>query len=163
VTLGRFAVAAGASPRWVLNALTRLGVPRRYDEPLARRLALARFITEAAGTPLSEAFTLARRALAEADPHGSWRLEGPGGVALTVDMPRFFTTYGARLALAVNAYGERVRGRRAGRRGSAIERAKAYGVDVTLFDSALRRTPAERLRLLDENVQFVRRLRSAAR
>ncbi len=162
MTLGRFATAVGATPRWVLNALTRLGVPRRYDEPLARRLALARFVAETAGTPLSEAFTLARRALAEADPRGSWRLEGPGGVALTVDMPRFFTTYGARLALAVNAYGERVRGRRAGRRGSAIERAKAYGVDVTLLDSALGRSPEERVRRAAEDMAFLSDVRGRA-
>lgn len=162
MTLGRFAVAVGASPRWVLNALTRLGVPRRYGEPLARRLALARFIAAAAGTPLPEAFALARRALAEADPRGSWRLEGPGGVALTVDMPRFFTTYGARLALAVNAYGERVRGRRARRRGSAIERAKAYGVDVTLLDSALDRSLEQRVRRVAEDMAFLSDVRGRA-
>jgi hypothetical protein len=163
MTLGQFATAVGASPRWVLNALTRLGTPRRYGEPLARRLALARFLSFGAGMSLPEAFKLAERALREADPHGTWRLEGPGGVAITVDMPRFFTTYGAHLALALNSYGERQRGRRPSRRRSAIERARAYGVDLTLFDSALRRTPVERLRLLDENMQIMRRLRGAAR
>ena len=56
MTLGQFAVAVGASPRWVLNALTRLRVPRRYDEPLARRLALARTLHESAGFPLPRAF-----------------------------------------------------------------------------------------------------------
>ncbi len=154
MTLGRFAVAVGASPRWVLNALTRLGKPRRYDEGLARRLALARFLTEAAGTPLRDAFALANRALKGADPYGTWRLEGPGGVAITVDMPRFFTTYGARLALALNQYGEKARGRRPSKRGSAIERAKAYGVDVTLLDSALRRSPEQRLKMVAEDMAF---------
>jgi hypothetical protein len=163
MTLGQFAVAVDASPRWVLNALTRLGRSRRYGEPLARRLALARFLSLAAGTPLPEAFQVAERVLREADPHGTWRLEGSGGVAVSVDMPRFFTTYGAHLALARTSYGERPRGRRPSRRGSAIERARAYGVDLTLFDSALRRTPVERLRLLDENMQVMRRLRGVAR
>jgi len=164
VTLGRFATAVGASPRWVLNALARLGLPRRgYDEALARRLALCRFISESAQTPLPGALRLADRTLHEADPGSTWRLEGPGGVSLVVDLPRFFTTYGANLALALNSYGEKPRGRRPSRRGSAIERAKAYGVDVTLLDSALRRTPAERLQLLDENMQVMRRLRGAAR
>jgi malate/lactate dehydrogenase len=65
--------------------------------------------------------------------------------------------------MALNSYGEKPRGRRPSRRGSAIERAKAYGVDVTLLDSALRRTPEERLQLLDENMQVMRRLRGAAR
>ena len=163
MTLGQFAAAVGASPRWVLNALTRLGLPRRYGEPLARRLALARFIAAAAQTPLPDALRLADRVLREADPHGTWRLEGPGGVSLAVDLPRFFTTYGAHLALALNSYGEKPRGRRPSRQGSATERARAYGIDLTLFDSALRRTPAERLQLLDENMQVMRRLRGAAR
>jgi len=163
MTLGRFATAVGATPRWVLNALTRLGVPRRYGEPLARRLALARFVGEAAGTPLRQAFGLAARALKEADPHSTWRREGPGGVALSVDMPRFFTTYGARLALAANRYGERARGRRPRRRGSAIERAKAYGVDVTLLDSALRRSPEERVRRVAEDMAFLSEVRGTAK
>jgi len=163
MTLGQFAVAVDASPRWVLNALARLGLPRRYGEPLARRLALARFIAEAVGTPLPQALRLADRALKEAAPHDTWRFEALGGVTLAVDLPRFFTTYGAHLALAVNHYGERPRGRKPSRRGSAIARAKAYGIDVTLFDSALRRSPEERLRLLDENMQVMRRLRDTAR
>ncbi len=163
MTLGRFAVAVGATPRWVLNALTRLRQPRRYAEPLARRLALARFISEAAGTPLPEAFRLAERALKEADPRGTWKLEGPGGVALVVDMPRFFTTYGTRLALAINQYGERVRGRRARRRGSAIERAREYGIDLTLFDSALRRTPEERIRGVAEHMRVLSDIRGTAK
>ena len=163
MTLGRFAAAVGASPRWVLNTLARLRLPRRYNEPLARHLALARFISEAVQMPLPEAMRLAERALREANPRDTWRLDGPGGVALVVDLPRFFTTYGANLALALNAYGEKPRGRRPSRRGSAIERARAYGIDLTLFDSALRRTPEERLRLLAENMQAMRRLRGAAR
>ena len=154
MTLGRFAVAVGASPRWVLNAAWRLGLPRRYGEPLARRLALARFIAEAVHAPLPEALRLADRALREADPHATWRLEGPGGVTLAVDLPRFFTTYGAQLALALNHYGERARGRKPSRRGNAIERAKAYGVDVTLLDSALRRSPEQRLRMVAEDMAF---------
>jgi len=156
-------VAVGASPRWVLNAVARLGLPRRYDERLARRLALARFIAEAVASPLSEALRLADRALGEADPHDTWRLEGPGGVALTVDLPRFFTTYGAHLALALNSYGERPRGRRARRRGSAIERARAYGIDVTLLDSALRRTPEERIRGVAEHMRILSDIRGTAR
>lgn len=163
MTLGRFATAVGASPRWVLNTAARLGLPRRYTEPLARRLALCRFIGAAVQMPLPEAMRVAERALREAGPRGTWRLEQPGGVALVVDLPRFFTAYGANLALALNTYGERPRGRRPSRRGSAIDRAREYGVDLTLFDSALRRSPADRLKLLDENMEFVRKLRGAAR
>jgi hypothetical protein len=159
MTLGQFATAVGASPRWVLNALTRLDLPRRYSEPLARRLALARFVSGTVGAPLPHSMRLAERALREADVHGPWRMEGPGGVALSVDLPRFFTTYGANLALALNAYGERPRGRRPSRRGSAIERAREYGTDLTLFDSALRRTPEDRIRKVAEDMEFLSTVR----
>lgn len=163
MTLGRFAMAVGASPRWVLNALARLRLPRRYGEPLARRLALARFIVEAVGTPLPEALRLADRALKEADPHATWRLEGLGGVTLAIDLPRFFTAYGTHLALAINDYGEKPRGRRPSRRGTAIERAKAYGIDVTLLDSALRRTPEERMRGVAEHMRILSDIRGSVR
>src|SRR4051812_24853016 len=114
-------MAVGATPRWVLNALTRLGRPRQYDEPLARRLSLARLLSECTGSPLGEAFALATLALDEADPNGTWRQESPeGAVNLTIDMPRFFTSYGARLALALNRYGERPRGRKGARKGTPL-------------------------------------------
>jgi hypothetical protein len=163
MTLGRFATAVGASPRWVLNALARLDLPRRYDEPLARRMALARFISDAVQMPLPAAMRLAERALREANPRDTWRLDGPGGVALVVDLPRFFTTYGANLALALNVYGEKPRGRRPSRRGSAIERAREFGVDVTLLDSALRRTPEERIRRVAEDMAFLSEIRGKTR
>lgn len=164
MTLGQFSAAVGASRRWVLNALTRLDVPREYSEPLARRLALARLLAETAGARLPEAFALAGRALAVAEPTATWWVESPdGSVALVVDLPRFFTTYGAALARALTQYGERRRGRRPRRRGSAVDRAKAYGIDVTLLDSALRRTPEQRLKTVSEDMEFLAELRKAMR
>ena len=145
MTLGQFAGAVGAEPRWVLNALTRLKVPRRYGEPLARRLALARQVSETTGSPLKESFALAALAL-EGDPFAVWRNESPDGVvSLTIDMPRFFTYYQARLVLALNDYGERTRGRKPNRRRSAVKRAQEYGVDTTLLDSQLQRPLARRV------------------
>jgi hypothetical protein len=164
MTLGQFAVAVGAEPRWVLNALTRLHVPRRYGEPLARRLALAKMLNDALEIPLPRAYALAGRSLAEADPFASWRLESDNGaVILTVDLPRFFTSYGTRLALSRNAYGEDVRGRHAVKRKSAGQRARAYGVDTTLIDAQLRYTPEERLRRVAEDMEFYGKMRGAAR
>ena len=162
MTLGQFATAVGAPPRWVLNALTRLKVARRYAEPLARRLALAKMLADAAGTALPDAWAFAGRALAETDPFDTWRHESPSGaIALVVEMPRFFTSYGARLALARNQYGEKPRGRGATRRGTAIERAQAYGVDTTLLGAQLTRTPAQRVSELDQNLEFLRKVRLA--
>ena len=164
MTLGQFATAVGATPRWVLNALTRLKVPRRYDEPLARRLSLARVIAEATRSALPEAFELAARALAEADPHREWRHgSSDGAITLTVDLPRFFTIYGARLTVALHQYGEKQRGRRPTRRKSAVKRAKEYGVDVTLLESQLRRTTAQRTARLSKDMKTVREMRRRAR
>lgn len=160
MTLGQFATAVGAPPRWVLNALTRLRVPRRYSEPLARRLALAKMIADTVGAALPEAFALAGRAVKEADPFATWRHESPSGaVILTIDLPRFFTSYGARLALARNQYGEKRRGRRPSRRKSATARAREYGVDTTLLGAQLTRTPAQRVSELDQNLEFLRKVR----
>jgi len=160
MTLGQFATAVGAPPRWVLNALTRLKVARRYSEPLARRLALAKMLADTAGTALPDAWTLAERALSETDPFGTWRHESPSGaITLVVEMPRFFTSYGARLALARNQYGEKPRGPRAKRRGTAIERAEAWGIDTSLLGAQLTRTPAQRVSELDRNLEFLRKVR----
>lgn len=163
MTLGQFAVAVGAAPRWVLNALSRLKVRRRYSEPLARRLALVRFLGEGTGMSLSDAWCLAKELLAKTELTGTWRRESPGGVTLTVEMPRFYTNYGANLSLALNKYGERLRGRRPRLKKSAIQRAKEYGVDVTLIDSALRRTPEERLRMVSEDMAFLSEIRGTLR
>ena len=162
MTLGQFATAVNATPRWVLNALARLGHKRAYSEPLARRLALARYLAEGVGMPLTEAWEVARDVLA-LPMTGVWRRESLGGVTLTIELGRFYTTYGAHLALVNAEYGEGLRGRRPSRRQSAIQRAKDYGIDVTLLDSALRRTPEERLKMLSENMAFLAKLREAMR
>ncbi len=41
----------------------------------------------------------------------------------------------------------------------AIARAREYGIDITLLEAMLDRTVEERLRMLDENLQFVQALR----
>jgi len=152
MTLGQFAVAVGASPRWVLNALTRLRVPRRYDEPLARRLALAKALYDSAAFSLPRAWEKAGRILAEADYFKDWATESDdGSVTVTVHLPRFFTNYQVRLASANLHYGPKRRGRKARRRRPAVWEAARYGWDVTLLDSSVRMTEEERLRRLDDS------------
>jgi type III restriction enzyme len=48
----------------------------------------------------------------------------------------------------------------AGRSGSAIRDAEEFGVDISLLKSALRRSPEERLRELDENIRAIQELRA---
>lgn len=153
-------MAVGATPRWVLNALTRLRVRRRYDEPLARRLSLTRMLADSLDMPLRKAYKVAGQALAEGDLHGQWRVESPNGaVIVVIDLPRFFTSYLPRLALARSSYSERVRGRHPKRRKSAAERAADFGFDPTLIPGQLSRTPAQRVSELDENLDFYRQVR----
>jgi len=164
MTLGQFAVAVGASPRWVLNALTRLRVPRRYDEPLARRLALAKALHDSAAFSLPPAWEKAGRILAEADYFKDWATESDdGSVTLVVHLPRIFTNYQARLALSRTHFAPKRRGRAPSRRGSAIERARAYGIDVTLLDTQLAQAPAQRVREMDANNQALGELRKSLR
>ena len=162
MTLGQFAMVVGASPRWVQNALQVLGLERTYDEKRAGVLGLARQITEAFGIPLVRVHPMARDALAAWPETTVWRLEGPIGVAaLEVDLERYLSVYAGRLALARNRYVERHRGRPPGRRKRGVAGAREHGVDIGLLEESLKRTPAERLRRLDEDVEFVGRLRVA--
>jgi hypothetical protein len=165
LTLGQLAMAVGTSRRWVLNALTRLEVPRKdYDEPLARRLSLARELAAALRMPLPGAFAAAGIILKETDPHAAWRVESPdGAVRIEVDLPRFFSAYLPRLALARTHYQEKRRGRPFARGRTAVERAQAWGWDTTLLDSALARPTARRIENLAGSLASLRALRKAMR
>ena len=63
MTLGQFSVAVGADSIWIHNARAVLGLPPRYNERTARRLALARLIHEAAGVPLDSTFAEQKKIL----------------------------------------------------------------------------------------------------
>jgi len=160
MTLGQFSTAVGASRRWVLNAFATLRLPRRYTEELARRLGLAREVHVATGMPLKRAFTLAPEVLAAWPAQRQWVLEGEGGmVSVAVDVERYLSAYAARLSLARSFYAERQRGRPRKRELSGIALAKWYGVDLGLVRESLKRTPGERLRVLDETVEALKSLK----
>ena len=110
-------------------------------------------------------FPEAARILAEADYFKDWEYEsGDGLVTVRVDLPRFFTNYQVRLAVSHSSHAApKRRGRAPSRRGSAIERARAYGIDVTLLDSQLAQAPAQRVREMDANNQALGELRKNLR
>jgi len=141
MTLQETAAAVGESPRWVLNALTRLKVPRRYSEPLARRLYIARLLNRGLRLPLPDAWHLAADVLA-GNLTEPWRHEADG-LSLQIDVPRVLTGYAARLALARHQ-GPRARGRRRSTFGSAVERAAQWGIDVSLLEAMLDLPPRRR-------------------
>ena len=158
MTLGQFAVAVGAPRRWVQNARAVLGDRSPYREAGARRLALARVLREASRMPLRKAYALAAEALSAWPARSTWTYQpGGGAAAVTVDLKRFLSDYAARLSLARSFYAERRRGRPRKRRGLAL--ARWYGVDVSLLVESLKRTPAQRLKRMEEAAEFFKSAR----
>jgi hypothetical protein len=160
MTLGQFAVIVGASPRWVQNARAVLALGGRYTEEGARRLGLAREIRAATSMPLRRAWRLAQEALAAWPSRHEWVHEVPeSSVRLVVDLERYLSTYAVRLSLSRTRYAERQRGRAPRRPRDPVAAARAYGVDTSLLEDNVKRSPEERLRRLDEAYEFFRAAR----
>ena len=160
MTLGQFAVAVGAPRRWVQNAMAVLGLPARYDAEGAKRLAFTRMLHQNLGMPLARAHQLAAPAVAAWPERSRWEYTSADDlVTLSVDLERFLSDYAVRLSLARTHYAEKRRGRPPKRRKRGVAGAREYGVDISLLEESLRRTPEERLRRLDEAAQFVQSLR----
>jgi hypothetical protein len=162
MTLGQFSVAVGAPKRWVQNAMAVLGLPTDYTVERAKRLALARVLNAACGMPLVKAYRMAGTALKAWPEHSTWQFEDPEGVVtLSLDLERFLSNFNVRLSLSRTYYAERRRGRPKKRRRRGIAGAREYGIDISLLEESLKRTPEERLRRLDEDVEFLKSLRVA--
>lgn len=158
--LGHFATIVGAQPRWVQNAFQVLDFEPEYDEERAKVLGLARQLHEALRIPLVTAYPLAQEALTAWPDMKVWRWEDDAGiVTLEVDLERYLSTYAARLSLSRTWYAEKKRGRPPKRPEDPIEAARQYGIDISLLQEQLRRSPAERLRTLDEAIDFVQSVR----
>jgi hypothetical protein len=83
---------------------------------------------------------------------------------VTVELLPLLSVFAVQLARALQ-HTPRRPGRshtptRSAKRLDARTRAHAYGVDLSLIDGNLRRTPDERLRALDANATFVGALRT---
>lgn len=162
MTLAQFAIAVGAGTKWVQNTAAALGRPIEYGAEEARRLGLARTIQSVAGMALPRAVEIADAALSSSEPVFAVQ-SVDGSVELSVDVERYLSTFGARLALARREQPQR-RGRPARREtGDPIAAAREYGIDISLLQSNLMRTPEERLRNAGENAELVRRIREARR
>ena len=162
MTLEQCAIATGTDTKWVKNAFAAVGAAPVYTEDEAQRLGLARVISATTGLPLQRAYAAAREALMEPDQVAFLVSEAQdGSVRITVDVPRYLSTFRMRLALARKA-GNRVRGRPAKRLTDPIEYAREYGIDISLLESNLQRTPEERLRIASANSEFIRRFRGSA-
>jgi hypothetical protein len=161
MTLAQFAVAVGAGTKWVQNAAAALGRPFAYTEEEARRLGLTRVIHGVAGMPLQRAWELAGEALASPRHQQVMAEATDGSVQVTVDVARYRSSFAARLAAARREQPQR-RGRPARRAKDPVAAAREYGIDLSLLQSNLLRTPEERLRIAGANAEFARRFRGLA-
>jgi hypothetical protein len=163
MTARQTAIAAGANLKWIVNSAALLGRRVRYDRQHAKWWGLVWLLTEQLGLSLRAAAAVSTVALrggssstqvtAGADPSGS--------ASLIVDLARYESIFLANLSRALVHETPRRRGRppRRGLKSDALTTARQYGVDLGLIRSAIRRTPAERLALLEKNAAFVRDMR----
>jgi hypothetical protein len=162
MTLGEFSFLLGVDPKWLQNVASVLGSPLRYDLRTARRLAVARALSDATGMHIPRAYAVAADVLKRHD--GSVRpvplLGAEGTVVVAVDVYRILAVVNTGLSRLRTHYAPRQRGRPPAAV-DPIDAAIAYGLDTTLLEANLRRSPAQRLRQLDAMFDFRRRARRA--
>jgi hypothetical protein len=163
MTARQFAVAAAADIKWIMNSAALLRRPLRYNTSEARWWGFVRLLTEAIGLPLKAAAAAATASLGVkrsstpvtigADPSRS--------ASLVVDLARYESIFLGNLSRARGHESPKRKGRpprlAVGR--LAVSSADQYGVDLGLIQSALARTPAERLAMLEANSLFLREMR----
>jgi hypothetical protein len=161
--LGQFATAVGAPAKWVQNARAVLGEAGPYTVERARVLALTRILERSFDLSLRRAHELAVRTLENLAGELSWRHESADGcVIVEIVRGRFLAEFAVNLSRA-NVQVERRRGRKPRKRRRGLAAARARGVDISMLRESLRRTPAERLRRLAEDAEFVKSLRVVQR
>jgi hypothetical protein len=168
MTARQTAIAAGADLKWLVNSAALLRSPLRYTPQAAKWWGLVRLLTEKLGLSLKAAADAATAALGQTGSSSrvSAGSDSSGATAIVVDLRRYESTFLANLSRALQLETPRRRGRPARDRlrgRDAVRAASAYGVDVSLIEESLRRTPAERLALLEANAEFVRAARRVRR
>lgn len=163
MTAHQFAIAARADAKWILNSSALLGRRVRHTPADSRWWGLVRLLTESLGLPLQVAAEAATKSLgtrseavrftAMADPSHS--------ASLLIDLPRYDSIFLGNLSRALALETPRRRGRPVRARGGAgaIDAARRHGVDLGLVNAALKRTPAERLEMLEANAGFIHGMR----
>jgi hypothetical protein len=160
VTPRQTAVAAAADLKWLTNSASLLGRRLRYTAESARWWGLVRLLVDDLGLTLKAAADAATAELATKKASAP-ATDSAGAVRIEVDRARYESIFLAHLSRALNQDTPRRRGRVRENTGGAIAAARRYGVDIGLLRTALERTPAERLALLDKNVEFLRAARRA--
>ena len=163
MTRSQFAMAVLADEKWVENAGRLMARQFRYTAAEARWLGLVRILNQDVGVTLARAAQLADEAL-RSPRHNRNVMVGraAGSTAISIDLARYYSTFGAALSAALELGGARRRGRpRPGlpQENSTLGKAAEYGVDIDLLREGLRLTSGERLQQLDDNAAFLRALR----
>ena len=167
MTLNQLATAAAAPTKWVLNSAALLGrrVPRTAAE--ARWWGLLRLLTESLGIPLQAAAGAATRSLSGGRSAGEIPVlaDPSGSASVFVDLVRYQSTFLGNLSRALMLETPKRRGRPSRSRAlrGAADSARRYGVDLGLVRTALARTPAQRLEMLEANARFIREMRRPAK
>jgi hypothetical protein len=153
------AVAAAADLKWLTNSASLPGRRLRYTAEAARWWGLVRLLVDDLGLTLKAAADAATAALETGKAASAPATDSRGAVRIEVDRPRYESIFAANLSRALNQETPRRRGRVRKNTGDPIAAARRYGVDIGLLRTALERTPAERLALLERNVEFLRAAR----
>ncbi|HEY3112645.1 MAG TPA: hypothetical protein VGJ62_03055 [Gemmatimonadaceae bacterium] len=163
MTAHQFAIAARADRKWILNSSALLGRRVRLSPAESRWWGLVRLLTESLGLPLQAAAEAATKSLETVLPAGRTAVmaDPSDSATLMIDLPRYESVFLGNLSRALIQETPRRRGRRTSLRGGAraIDSARRYGVDLGLVQTALERTPAERLEMLEANAEFIRGMR----
>jgi hypothetical protein len=163
MTARQFAVASAADIKWIMNSAALLRRRLRYSDSEARWWGFVRLLTEAIELPLKTAAAAATTLLGVtpssmpvtigADPSQS--------ASIVVDLVRYDSIFLGNLSRARVHETPKRKGRppRLATGRQALSSARQYGVDLGLVQSALARTPAERLAMLEANALFLREMR----
>ena len=163
MTARQFAVASAADIKWIMNSAALLRRRLRYNDSEARWWGFVRLLTETIGLPLKTAAIAATASLGVA--HSSMPVtigaDPSHSASIVVDLARYDSIFLGNLSRARVHETPKRKGRppriAAGRQ--ALNSAHRYGIDLGLIQSALTRTPAERLAMLEANSLFLREMR----
>lgn len=161
MTLAQVAVSAAADMKWLRNSSALLRRRILYTAADSRWWGLVRLLTESLELPLTGAARAATASLSdETGVLVRFDRDPSHSASLQVDLARYGSVFLGNLSRALNHETPKRRGRPVGRSvGGPIAAAKRYGIDLGLLRSALDRTPAERLAMLEANAAFVRGMR----
>lgn len=148
-----------AEPKWVLNARQVMGRPMPYTIPVAEHLALTRRLQRALHTTLAAAWDMAGDAVRQSTSPVRVARPDDDAIVIELDMARIRSEFNVRRAFTETMHAPRRAGRPRKRRMNPTRAAQQHGLDLTLLQANLDRSPAQRLRQLDGMVAFRQRVR----